>query len=142
MNKRVYESAILINAALDDETIKSLIERVKETITTIGAEILDIEDWGRKRLAYQVKKSKIGYYVIFRFESSSDIVSKLERFYQLDESILRYLTITLSKDALEQIAIDNARLAQLAEEVEEMPIVTTEADESEAETEETTVKDE
>lgn len=146
MNNSVYESAILINAALDDETIKNLIERVKETITTNGAEILDIEDWGRKRLAYQIKKSKIGYYVIFRFDSSPGIVPKLERFYQLDESILRYLTITLSKDALEQIEIDKARLAQLAEEVEEIPVVTTEADESEEETEEetkeTTVKDE
>ncbi|HEY6437075.1 MAG TPA: 30S ribosomal protein S6, partial [Ignavibacteriaceae bacterium] len=49
MNMRVYESAILINAALDDEAIKSLIGRVKETITTNGGEILEIEDWGRKR---------------------------------------------------------------------------------------------
>ncbi len=69
MNMRVYESAILINAALDDEAIKNLIERIKETITTNGGEILEIDDWGRKRLAYQVKKSKIGYYVIFRFNS-------------------------------------------------------------------------
>jgi len=69
MNNRVYESAILINAALDDEAIKTLIGRVKETITTNGGEILEIEDWGRKRLAYQIRKSKIGYYSIFRFNS-------------------------------------------------------------------------
>lgn len=135
MNKRVYESAILINAALDDEAIINLIGRVKETITTNGGEILDIDDWGRKRLAYQVKKSKIGYYVIFRFNSQPDIVPKLERYYQLDETILRYLTISLSKDALEQIEIDKSLLPQLVEEVEQIPVVPPEeADEDDVET--------
>jgi small subunit ribosomal protein S6 len=138
MNNRVYESAVLINAALDDETIKNLIERVKETITTNGGEILEIEDWGRKRLAYQVKKSKIGYYAIFRFNSSTDLVAKLERYYQLDESILRYLTITLGKEALEQIEIDKSFQTQQAEEVEEPPVKSTVPDEDEKET---TVKD-
>ena len=139
MNNRVYESAILINAALDDEAIKNLVGRVKETIITNGGEMLEIEDWGRKRLAYQVKKSKIGYYSIFRFNSSPDVIPKLERYYQLDESILRYLTITLSKDALEQIEIDKSLLPQLVEEVEQIPVVPPEeADEGE---EETPVKD-
>jgi len=133
MNKRVYESAVLINAALDDDTIKNLIDRIKETIATNGGEIVEIEDWGRKRLAYQVKKSKIGYYVIFRFNSLPDLVPKLERNYQLDENILRYLTITLSKEALEQIEIDKSLQTQLAEEVEVIPVVPPEADEDDVE---------
>ncbi|GIK61778.1 MAG: 30S ribosomal protein S6 [Ignavibacteriota bacterium] len=138
MNKRVYESAVLINAALDDEAIKILISKIKETISGNGGEIREIEDWGRKRLAYQIKKSKIGYYVIFRFDSQPDLITKLERYYQLDETILRYLTITLSNDALEQIDIDKAQQTQLVEEVEEIPIVISEAEEDD---EETTEKD-
>lgn len=138
MNKRVYESAVLINAALDDEAIKILISKIKETISDNGGEIREIEDWGRKRLAYQIKKSKIGYYVIFRFDSQPDLITKLERYYQLDETILRYLTITLSNDALEQIDIDKAQQTQLVEEVEEIPIVISEAEEDD---EETTEKD-
>jgi small subunit ribosomal protein S6 len=133
MNKRVYESAVLINAALDDDTIKNLVDRIKETISTNGGEIIEIEDWGRKRLAYQVKKSKIGYYTIFRFNSPTDLVPKLERNYQLDENILRYLTITLSKDALEQIEIDKSLQPQLVEEVEVIPVVPPEADEDDVE---------
>lgn len=138
MNKRVYESAVLINAAPDDEAIKMLISKIKETISDNGGEIREIEDWGRKRLAYQIKKSKIGYYVIFRFDSQPDLITKLERYYQLDETILRYLTITLSNDALEQINIDKAQQTQLVEEVEEIPIVISEAEEDD---EETTEKD-
>ena len=103
MKNNVYESAILINAALDDEQIEAIIGRIKETILNNGGEIREIENWGRKRLAYTVKKSKIGYYVIIRFNAPTNLVSKLERFYSLDEYILRYLTISLDKDALEQL---------------------------------------
>ena len=103
MKTNIYESAVLINAALEDEQIDSVISRVKETISNNGGEIRDIENWGRKRLAYMVKKSKIGYYVFFRFNAPSSIVSKLERTYVLDEHILRFLTIKLDNDAIESI---------------------------------------
>ncbi len=103
MKTNVYESAVIINAALDDEQIDSILSRIKETITNNGGEIRELENWGRKRLAYMVKKSKIGYYAIFRFNAPSNIVAKLERFYSLDEQILRYLTISLDKDAIEHL---------------------------------------
>ena len=103
MSKKVYESAVLINAALKDEQIQSIVSHIKEIILNSDGKIIDIEDWGRKRLAYVVKKSKIGYYVIFRFNALPDVNLKLERFYKLDENILRYLTIKLSETALEQI---------------------------------------
>ena len=103
MRTNVYESAVMINAALDDELIDSIISRIKETIINNGGEIREIENWGRKRLAYMVKKSKIGYYAIFRFTAPSKIVAKLERFFSLDEQILRYLTIKLDGDAVEYL---------------------------------------
>ena len=103
MSNRVYESAVLINAALEDEQIQSIISHIKELIVGSGGEIIEIEDWGRKRLAYVVKKSKIGYYAIFRFNAPPNINSKIERYYKLDESILRFLTVSLTKSALEQI---------------------------------------
>ena len=80
-----------------------IISRIKETISSNGGEVRDVEDWGRKRLAYMVNKNKIGYYAIFRFNALPDIISKLERFYKLEDNILRYLTIKLSKGALEQV---------------------------------------
>src|SRR3972149_3877967 len=103
MSKKIYESAVLINAALEDEQIQSIISRIKEIITTDGGEIREIEVWGRKRLAYMVRKNKIGYYAIFRFNALPDIISKLERFYKLEENILRYLPIKLTIAALEQL---------------------------------------
>ena len=108
MKNNVYESAVIINAALDDEQIESVISRIKEIITNNGGEIREVENWGRKRLAYMVKKSKIGYYAIFRFNAPSNIVAKLERTYSLDEHILRYLTISLDNDAVEHLEKNKA----------------------------------
>ena len=103
MIKKMYESAILINAALEDNQIQSIISHIKEIISSNDGEITDIEDWGRKRLAYMIKKSKIGYYIIFQFNAYPQIISTLEKFYKLDENILRYLNIKLTNNALEQI---------------------------------------
>jgi len=103
MTKKMYESAILINAALEDNQIQSIISHVKELISSNDGEITDVEDWGRKRLAYMIKKSKIGYYIIFQFNAYPQIISTLEKFYKLDENILRYLNIKLTTNALEQI---------------------------------------
>lgn len=135
MKSGVYESAILINAALEDNQIESVINRVKEFITTNGGQIRDFENWGRKRLAYPVEKSKIGYYAIFRFEAPGSIVSKLERFYNLDEHILRYLTIKLSKEALEQIEKNKTQSVSIKEDSISETEVNLQAEESEEEIE-------
>jgi small subunit ribosomal protein S6 len=131
MIKRVYESAVLINAALEDEAIQAVITRIKENISTNGGEIKDVEDWGRKRLAYIVKKSKIGYYVFFRFDALPDLIPKLERFYQLDDNILRYLTIKLTSEALEQIEIDKIQQPEVVEEIDELIVPSSEQDNKE-----------
>ena len=114
MTKKMYESAVIINAALEEDQIQSSISRIKELISSNDGEITDIEDWGRKRLAYMIRKSKIGYYIIFQFNAYPQIISTLEKFYKLDENILRYLTIKLTKNALEQIEKNKA--LSLAEE--------------------------
>ena len=103
MKTNAYESAVILNAALDDEQINGIISRIKDFITNNGGEIREIENWGRKRLAYIINKSKIGYYAIFRFVAPTNLISKMERNYSLDEHILRYLTISLDKDAVEYL---------------------------------------
>jgi small subunit ribosomal protein S6 len=117
MKSDFYESAVLINAVLEDSQIESLINRIKEFITNNGGQITDFENWGRKRLAYPIEKSKIGYYAIFRFTAPTNIIAKIERFYNLDENILRYLTIKLNKHALEQIEKNKTQTNTVKEEV-------------------------
>jgi len=117
MKNQTYESAVLINATLDDPQIEGLISKIKETITANGGEIREIENWGRKRLAYMVNKSKIGYYAIFRFDAPTTIISKLERYYTLEDHILRFINIKLDAIALEEIEKNKAVPAQQIEAI-------------------------
>lgn len=103
MKNNHYESVVIINAAIEDEQIESTLKRIQETISTNAGEIDDVEKWGRKRLAYPIQKSKSGFYVVVRFTAPTSAIYNLERMYRLDENIIRYLTITLDKKALDYI---------------------------------------
>jgi small subunit ribosomal protein S6 len=132
MKTNHYESVVIINAALEDAQIDSLIARIEEFIKSNGGTIHGIEKWGRKRLAYPIQKSKSGYYGIFRFEAKRDLISPLERIYRLDENIIRYLTIALDKSALENIAKqekkkeEDAALAEIPEDKTTLPTIESE----------------
>jgi len=131
MKTGVYESAVLINAALDDQQIELVLTRIKDFITNNGGQIREVDNWGRKRLAYPVEKSKIGYYAIYRFDAPGDLIAKLERIYSLDEQILRYLTLKLDNDALEQLEKNKTLSVVLKEETApEVVEVTTDAGEA------------
>ncbi len=103
MKENHYESVIIVNAALEDTQIENTIKKIEDFITNNGGKIIDIDKWGRKRLAYPIKKSKSGYYVIYRFTAPADMIKKLERIYKLDETIYRFLTIKLTKKDLEHL---------------------------------------
>ncbi|MFZ4621795.1 MAG: 30S ribosomal protein S6 [Bacteroidota bacterium] len=97
---KIYESIIIINATLEDAQIEAEIEKVKDFITKNNGEIRSLEKWGRRRLAYAIKKKNNGFYVLYEFKSQGDLIAKLERHYLLNENVIRFLTIELNKKAL------------------------------------------
>lgn len=111
---QTYESTIIINASLDDAQIESVIGRVQETVTKNGGTITALNKWGRKRLAYPINKKTNGFYVNIEFTSPGSVIGILERSYQLDEMVLRYLTIKLDKKAIEARAKSLAAAAEQA----------------------------
>ena len=99
--KNVYETSFIINAGLDDAQIDALIDKVQDGITKNNGEIVELAKWGRKRFAYPIKKKNNGFYVVCVFKSSGDLIARLERFFLLEENILRFLIISLDKKALQ-----------------------------------------
>ncbi len=104
MAKRHYESVVIINAALEDDKVDEVIKKIEKTLANGNAEITDVERWGRKRLAYPIRKAKTGYYVVIRFKADPSFIAKLDRFYRLEEQIFRSLIVLLDKEALKYIA--------------------------------------
>ena len=97
---RIYETTIIVNASLEDAQIDAVIGRVQDTIVKNGGTIDALNKWGRKRLAYPIHKKTNGFYTNLEFTAPATLLPVLERAYQLDELILRTLTIQLDKKAL------------------------------------------
>lgn len=128
-----YESVVIINAALEEEQVESIITKLVDNLKINGAEVLDVDKWGRKRLAYPIQKSKSGYYLLIRYDAPSELISKFERMLRLDENIIRYITILLDKKALQYYKDLKIKLAeQITEAAEtEENIIVTEKNDSE-----------
>ena len=95
--RRLYESTFIINAALEDPDIEAVVRRVTEYIENHGGQFVEMNKWGRRRLAYPIKKKYNGYYVYMAFESASEVLPLVERFFILEENVLRHLTLELSE---------------------------------------------
>ena len=93
--RRAYESTYILNAALEDGEIAAIVKRVNDFITERGGSFLEINEWGRRRLAYPIAKKYNGYYVYMAFEADADVLPQLERFFTLEEQVMRHLSLQL-----------------------------------------------
>jgi small subunit ribosomal protein S6 len=91
----LYESIFIINANQTDEEIANVIKKMQDVVAKQGGEMIKFEDWGKKKLAYEIKKQKRGHYVFFQFKSAPGAVSELERTFKLTDSVIKFLTVKL-----------------------------------------------
>jgi small subunit ribosomal protein S6 len=95
MNK--YELAIVINGRLDEEARDAALEKVKGYVERFGGTISNIDDWGKRRLAYEINKVKDGYYYFINFESDADAPAEIEKRIRIMETLLRYLCLRVEE---------------------------------------------
>jgi len=118
--RRSYETTYIINAVLEDAEIEAVIQRVNSFITDQGGKIVEENQWGRRRLAYPIEKKYNGFYVHSVFELDADVLPQLERYFNLEESIMRHLTMQFDSKLHEfrkvRAEAQAARAAQMAEE--------------------------
>ncbi len=99
--KRFYECTFIVNPGLDDGQIENTVKMAEDTIVKNGGEIVNIEQIGRRRLAYPIAKKHNGFYITVEFEAEGRIIEKVERFLTLDENVMRYLTVSLDHRELD-----------------------------------------
>lgn len=91
MNK--YELAVILTPSLDEEAIKAEFNSINEIITRFGGNVENVDDWGKRRLAYEIKKFNEGIYSFITFSSESDSPIEIERRMRIKENVLRYLIV-------------------------------------------------
>lgn len=96
---RRYETIFIVDSDLSDEDRDPIFQRLKDLIQQFSGFLAMIDEWGAKRLAYEIKKKARGYYVRIDYCGDGALVSEIERFFRIDERILKYMTVLLNKDA-------------------------------------------
>lgn len=99
--RRLYETTFIVNAALEDNDIEAVVNKVINQISNNSGTIQEINKWGRKRLAYPINKKHNGFYVNLIYQSIPEFIPSLERFMTLDDTILRHLTLKIDPKLLE-----------------------------------------
>ena len=91
MNK--YELALVLSAKIEDEERIATLEKVKEIITRFGGTITNVDESGKKRLAYEIQKMREGFYYFIHFDSNGETPAELEQRVRITENVLRYLCV-------------------------------------------------
>ena len=117
---RRYETIIIIDPDLSAEDREPVLARVKDVIAQQDGYLAFIDDWGTRKLAYEIKKKARGYYVRFDFCGTAAVVDEIERFFRIDDRVLKYMTVLLDKIAeIEKIKEEVAAAESKADVPEE-----------------------
>ncbi|OUS11349.1 30S ribosomal protein S6 [Nonlabens dokdonensis] len=107
-----YETVFILNPVLSDDQVKETVKKFENFLTQRGAKMVAKEDWGLKKLAYAIENKKSGFYHLFQFEVSGDVINDYEVEFRRDERVMRYLTVKLDKYAIEWAEKRRAKLSK------------------------------
>lgn len=100
MQERVYETVVVYDGVLSEDVLKKEIGGVRALLDAEKAQVHRVDEWGRRELAYRIRKRKSGYYVLFVHGGVGDIPQKLARVLRLNEKVLRFLTVLSTPAAI------------------------------------------
>ena len=110
-----YETVFILTPVLSDEQMKETVAKFRDLLTDNGAEILNEEAWGLKKMAYAIDKKSTGFYCLIEFKGEPTIVNTLETGYRRDERVIRYMTTRLDKYAAQYAEKRRSKYAKKAE---------------------------
>ena len=99
-----YETVFILTPVLSDEQIKEAVAKFSKVLTDAGANLVNTEEWGLRKLAYPIAKKSTGFYTLIEFDADPQSIKKLETSYRRDERVIRFLTFRLDKYAAEYAA--------------------------------------
>ncbi|MBI3358183.1 MAG: 30S ribosomal protein S6 [Nitrospirae bacterium] len=95
-SKQLYEIIFVIKSTITDDEVLKTVDKVRATVERENGEIILVENMGRKKLAYEVKKEKKGVYILIHFKGKGNVVFDVERTCRLEESIIKFITVKIN----------------------------------------------
>ena len=95
-----YETVFILNPVLSEVQVKETVSKFEDFLTSKGAKMVSKEDWGLKKLAYEIQHKKSGFYHLFEYQAPAELIISLETELRRDERIMRFLTVSLDKHAI------------------------------------------
>ncbi len=115
---RQYETTFILRPNLGEDQFTEIIDRTCGIITDDGGVIIDVDRWGIKRLAYEIKKESMGYYVCLNYAAPGTTIEEVERIFRIDDRLLRFLTIKLA-DEIDTAGIEKEKEAFASRDAED-----------------------
>lgn len=91
MNK--YELALVVDAKIEEDVRVATVEKAKDYVTKFGGNITNVDEWGKKKLAYEIQHMKEGYYYFIKFDAEADVPGNLEQVVRIMDNVIRFLCI-------------------------------------------------
>ena len=104
MSMNHYETVFILTPVLSDVQMKEAVDKFKDILVAEGAEIINEENWGLRKLAYPIQKKSTGFYQLLEFNADPSVIAKLEINFRRDERVIRFLTFRMDKYAAEYAA--------------------------------------
>lgn len=95
-----YETVFILNPVLSDDQMKDTVDKFVKVLKKGNANVINVEQWGLRKMAYPVQHKSTGFYNLIEFSASPELVNTLETEYRRDESVMRFLTTVLDKHAV------------------------------------------
>ena len=118
-----YETVFIMTPVLSDEQMKETVQKFEKILTDQGAEIVNQENWGLRKLEYPIQKKSSGFYHLFEFKADGSVVAELELQFRRDERIMRFLTVTMDKYAIAYAEKRRNNRKAKAAQAEPQPVV-------------------
>ncbi len=112
----IYENLVILDASLPDDEINAAIGKIKDVITNAGGEVIKAESWGRRKLAYEIKKHNKGVYALLVYKTPPAVIRKLEDYYKVFDPVIKYMVIKLGRKQVKQLEAAQAAQAAQAEQ--------------------------
>lgn len=110
---KIYETTVVFDPGLEEARISEEVDRLSQTIAQAGGEVLDVQRWGKRKLAYIVRKRRDGSYVHVKHQSPPGLIADMDRRFRLNENVLRHLTVLAAKESPR--AAEEAKAPDVAE---------------------------